>query len=376
MNPSPAPPPPARRAHPSRGSRPSQPASRRSLQIGFGVTALALALVVLFLIRDVIGAFVIGALIAFVVAPAADMLHDHLGVPRVVAIIVLLSAIVGAAAGLISAIVPLLTEEVSSLIGQAPSIASAAQQQLTNLQGHPLTIGGIRVDLSGTTDTIATHAREFVLGQFGNAVSLGITAITTAFQVVLMLIVAFLFAHDSHRIKRFLRNLVPTDYRIDYDDVWGEIQVMLFNYIRGQLVIAALIGVSSGVAVQLLGLPYALALGLAAGVTSLVPYLGPFLGALPAVLVGLAQSPQKAALVAVAYLVVSNVILNFVFPKVVGDAVRLRPILVIVAFIAGFSLGGILGMFVAIPVAATLRILYDHVHPRVFGPGPVAAADA
>ena len=60
-------------------------------------------------------------------------------------------------------------------------------------------------------------------------------------------------------------------------------------------------------------------------------------------------------------------ILNFVFPKVMGDAVKLPPLLVIVAFIAGFSWAGVLGMFVAVPIAASLRIVFDHIYPRLYG---------
>jgi predicted PurR-regulated permease PerM len=99
----------------------------------------------------------------------------------------------------------------------------------------------------------------------------------------------------------------------------------------------------------------------------LVPYLGPFLGAIPAVLVALAVSPLKAIEIGVLYFLISNVILNFFSPKIVGAAVRLPPILVIVAFIAGFSLAGILGMFIAVPVAASIRILYDYIYPRLYG---------
>ena len=68
----------------------------------------------------------------------------------------------------------------------------------------------------------------------------------------------------------------------------------------------------------------------------------------------------------IAYIVISNFFLNVIFPKVMGDAVKLPPILVIIALIAGFSWGGILGMFVAVPVAATLRILFDHIYPRLY----------
>jgi predicted PurR-regulated permease PerM len=103
-----------------------------------------------------------------------------------------------------------------------------------------------------------------------------------------------------------------------------------------------------------------------AGVTAFIPYLGPFIGAVPAILVGLAQSPGQALLVLVAYIAIPNFYLNFIYPKVMGDAVRLPPILVIIALIAGFSWGGILGMFVAVPIAATLRILFDHIYPRLY----------
>src|SRR4030081_2969288 len=106
---------------------------------------------------------------------------------------------------------------------------------------------------------------------------------------------------------------------------------MLYAYRRGALIIAGLIGIVSGIACPALGLADPVALGLIAGITALIPYLGPFIGAVPAILVGLASSPFKALVVAAVYFLISNVILNFVYPKIVGDAVRLPPILVIIA---------------------------------------------
>ena len=159
---------------------------------------------------------------------------------------------------------------------------------------------------------------------------------------------------------------MPNDYRTDFDQIWRQVRKMLYAYVRGQLIIAGLIGICSGVACAAFGLPDPIALGLIAGVTALIPYFGPFLGAIPAILVGLSVSPETALVIALVYLLISNVILNVVYPKIVGDAVKLPPILVIVALIAGFSWGGILGMFVAVPIAATLRILFDHIYPRLY----------
>ncbi|TMC34049.1 MAG: AI-2E family transporter [Chloroflexi bacterium] len=336
---------------------------RRYLQIAFGIAALVVAITILFLLRDFLGAFVLGSAIAFLIQPAVIRLHAA-GVPRVLAIVVVFIGIIVALAGLVLLIVPLGVSEVEQLQVQAPSLAAAAQDRLNGLQ--PIRVFGIDIDLKGVTETVSSHLREYLLGQFGNAVTLGLTALTTALQLLLMFIVAFLLALEAPAVRRDLRRFVPNDYRTDFDQIWRQVRKMLYAYVRGQLIIAGLIGISSGIACAAFGLPDPIALGLIAGVTALIPYFGPFLGAIPAILVGLSVSPETALVIALVYLLISNVILNVVYPKIVGDAVKLPPILVIVALIAGFSWGGILGMFVAVPIAATLRILFDHIYPRLY----------
>jgi predicted PurR-regulated permease PerM len=336
---------------------------RRYSQIAFGLAALVVAIVVLYLLRDFLGAFVLGSAIAFLIQPAVTRLHA-LGIPRILAIAVVFVGVLIALAGLVLLIVPLGVSEVSQLQVQAPALAVEAQNRLNGLQ--PIAVFGIEIDLKGITQTINSHLREYLLGQFGNAVTLGLTALTTVLQLLLMFIVAFLLAIEAPAVRRDIRRFVPSDYRSDFDQIWRQVRKMLYAYVRGQLLIAGLIGITSGVVCALLRLPDAVALGVIAGVTALIPYLGPFIGAVPAILVGLAQSPGQALLVLVAYIVIPNFYLNFIYPKVMGDAVRLPPILVIVALIAGFSWAGILGMFVAVPIAATLRILFDHIYPRLY----------
>jgi predicted PurR-regulated permease PerM len=338
---------------------------RRYLQIAFGFAALVVAIIVLYLLRDFLGAFVLGAAIAFLIQPAVVRLVA-IGIPRVIAIVIVFLVIIVALGGVVLLIVPLVVNEVGQLQTQAPSIAAAAQDRINSLQGSPVQMFGVTIDLKGITETISSHLKDYLLGQFGNAVTIGLTALTTVLQLLLTFIVAFLLALDAAAFRRLLRRLVPNDYRTDFDQIWRKVRKMLYAYVRGQLIIAGLIGILSGIACLFLGLPDAGALGLIAGITALIPYLGPFIGAVPAILVGLAQGAGKAVLVAVVYFLISNVILNFVYPKVMGDAVRLPPVLVIVAFIAGFSWAGILGMFVAVPIAATLRILFDHIYPRLY----------
>ncbi|HEV2173675.1 MAG TPA: AI-2E family transporter, partial [Nitrospira sp.] len=141
---------------------------RRYLQVAFGVSALIIAVIVLFLLRDFLGAFVLGAAIAFLIQPGVTRLHAF-GVPRLLAIALVFVGILVALAGLVLLIVPLGVSEVQQLQVQAPTLAAAAQDTLNSLQ--PVRVFGVDIDLKGLTATINSHLREYLLGQFGNAVT-------------------------------------------------------------------------------------------------------------------------------------------------------------------------------------------------------------
>ena len=347
---------------------PPRRTSSRSLQIALGIAAVLIAIVVLYLIRDVLGSFVLGALLAFLINPMVDWLQRR-SVPRAAAIILIFVALIVGLVGVGSIFVPLLTTEVGQLQLQAPTIVAQAQAQIVALQGRPITMFGYSVDLTGYAKSTNQRVAEFLLGQFGNALGIGLAAINAVIQLLLLLIIAFLVSLDAHGISGFARRLVPADYRENFDEIWPRIKSMLRGYLRGQLLLGAIIGAGVGVALWLEGVNFAFALGVLAGITALVPFVGPFIGAVPAVLVGLSESPLKAVLVGTTYFLVANFVLQFLFPKIMGSAVNLPALAIIIAFLAGFSLAGILGMFVAIPVAATMAILFEHIYPKVHGTG-------
>jgi predicted PurR-regulated permease PerM len=223
-----------------------------------------------------------------------------------------------------------------------------------------------------SADVLQQRALAVLVGPLGlSLVGFTLAALGTLFQLLLVLIVTFFLVRDVERISNLLRNLVPATYRDDVSDLAHRLRIMFAAYLRGQGLICLIIGAATGVVIFVLRLDYALALAVIAGLSAIVPFIGPFIGAVPAVAFALAVSPVKALIVAVAFVVIDNVVLNFVVPKVMGDAVRLHPVIVIVAFLAGYSAAGLVGMFVAIPVAATARIMFDFFRERVYGRAPV-----
>jgi hypothetical protein len=142
--------------------------------------------------------------------------------------------------------------------------------------------------------------------------------------------------------------------------IWREIESRLGGYVRGELLLMTSIGVLSSLGYLAIGLPYALALGVLAGLLEFVPMVGPTLGAIPAVLVALSISPQTALLV-VGYTVVLQFSENHLLvPRLMGRSVGVSPIMVILAVFSFSSLLGITGAFLAVPLAAILQVLMDH----------------
>ena len=327
---------------------------------------LAVGTVILaFAVRGILGPFILAAVLALILNPAVNA-AERRRVPRALAVLLLYGVIAAVLVMVVMYLVPLIRDEFSSLVAQGPAIASYFQDLAD--KEHVVSVLGIPIDLRQAYNDAVRNLPSVLAGHLSSVVENVFMLLNWIFQTLLVLLIAFFLVKDAHGIRRFLEDLVPHGYRTDARELAGDIYRMLGAYMRGQVAICALVGLITGVAMWLVGVPYSLALGIVAGVTAFIPFIGPFLGALPALAVAafVSQSSGKVVVVLVIYFVISNVIYNFVSPKVFGDAVHLSPMLIIVAFVVGGYLGGILGLFVAVPVAAALRILFLYAHERVY----------
>lgn len=316
-------------------------------------------------IRGILGPFIIAAILALILNPAVNA-AERRKVPRALSVLVLYAVIAATLVALGFWLNPIVRQEFSALVAQGPAIAGYLQD-LAN-KHHIVSVLGVPIDIQKTYTTAAQNLPGVLAGQLSSVVQNVFMLFNWLFQLFIVLLVGFFLVKDAHSIRRFFESLVPHGYRTDAQDLSREIYGMLGAYMRGQLAICALVGLVTGVAMWIVGVPYSLALGIVAGVTAFIPFIGPFLGAIPGVAVSafVLHSTGKVVLVLVIYFLISNIIYNFVSPKVFGNAVHLSPMLVIIAFVVGGYLGGILGLFVAVPVAATARILFRYAHERVY----------
>ena len=266
-------------------------------------------------------------------------------------------------------LVPLVVEQLASLVSAVPEIANTVGQYLQNaldfLQNRGLLpsdpqqiISRIRDDAANAAQTVAgsvlSGAFGFVYSTFGFVVTL--------FGIIF--IGAYLLV-DVRRVEATFLRAVPHDYRHDAKTLWEAFGYSLSKYLGGLALVLAIQGAISAVGLFLLGVPYALVLGAVVSVMAVIPYLGAWISGTLAVIVALTVSPTTALLTAFLFLGIQQLEGNFLTPKIQGDTLHVHPILIFLAVIIGGGLGGIPGVIVAVPTSAVLRVLFDFFRVRL-----------
>jgi predicted PurR-regulated permease PerM len=180
-------------------------------------------------------------------------------------------------------------------------------------------------------------------------------------QTVLLFTMAFYWLTSREQTLALLLLLSPKTQRQRVHAIWNDIEFRLGAYVRGQVILMVIIGVSSYLGLVALGVPYAPALALIAGITEAIPIVGPLIGAVPAVIVGFTVSPLTGILVALLYGVIQALENNVLVPKVMSSNVGLNPLVIIIAIVAGSTLNGAIGAVMAIPLAGALQVLAQHI---------------
>ncbi len=339
-------------------------------QVQVWLVGLVVAIVILYALRAVLLPFVAGMAIAYLCDPVADRLEKW-RFPRTLAT---LTVIVGAILLFVMAlllVVPLLQAQTVSFIERVPSYGSAlrglVESLLVALQDR------VTPEQMEQVRQAAGEQLTKLLGQLGRligaAFTSGLAFINLLSLVFITPIVAFYLLRDWDPMIERLDQLLPRHQSATVKLLLGRMDERLAGFVRGQLIVASILGVFYATALSLVGLEFGLAVGLLAGVASIVPFLGSVGGFVLSVGLALLQFDSVLPVLIVAGIFVVGQVAegNFLTPKLVGKRVGLHPVWVIFALLAGGSLLGLLGMLLAMPIAAVVSVLVEFVVERYRG---------
>lgn len=327
----------------------------------------------------------IAGLIVYALDPAVSALERR-RLPRWMATAVVSLGVLIVLVGLAAAAAPLVASQFGALAEKAPDLRGRGQDLLEQGFGAIGLNLQLRADADGgeIAREVADEAevalgddatRQRVASTLGGVA--GAAAGTARLLVLLALgpVLAFYLLADLPRLRRTMPRLVPPDRREEIVELAAAVGRVAGGYVRGQLIIATLVGLAASAGFALIGLPFWAVIGAVAGITNLVPFVGPVVGGLLGVAVALLTDGAGLVVgVVIVVVIVQQFESQLLQPVVMGRTVEIPPVVVLLAVVVGGGLFGLAGLLLAVPVVAAGKIVVAHVWHRTVpwaeGDGP------
>lgn len=343
---------------------------------GHGQLVLVAAILTLYWLMATTGfllaPFVLGFVLAYVLDPLVDGLETR-GLNRSAAIMLLALPVAVSGAFCVLYGIPALIVQVDQLIDVAPELLqrlggwfSGLRERilLANLPGlDEDTLPDLRtLDPASVVNFLQERRERLASGMWQGVLGLGRglgSAATLIGYVVLTPVLTFYLLRDYDEIIARVRALVPRSREAAVVEFAKEYDGLLSSYLRGQLSVALILGVMTGVLLFIVRFPYAFLLGAMVGVLGLIPFLGLVLSLIPAVIIALVSGNVATSLIKVAAVFGSTQILEgaFISPRIVGGSVGLHPVWVVLALSVGGFFFGFVGLLLGVPAAVGVKLL-------------------
>ncbi|MDQ3569972.1 MAG: AI-2E family transporter [Actinomycetota bacterium] len=336
---------------------------RRAGQVSWAVVGVAALLAIVALIvwtlRVVLPPLILASTIVFLLNPAVSGLQRR-RVPRAAGAGITYLAVVGVivAAGVL--LVPLAGAQARELSREWPGIKARTERWVDD-RAQESKGRFWEFDRKELGEALSSNELT-VRQQFDRALKLGAAVFNVLLIVVLAPIIAFYLLVDLPHIRQVSVSLIPVGAKDEVLLVSHRLNRAVGGFFRGQLMVAAIVGVLCSIGLLAIGLRFWFLVGMIAGFFNIIPLIGPWVGGLPGVVIALTTgSPLQALGVVLIMVGVQQVDNHFITPQVMHRAVQLHPAAVVLALLAGGHLGGFMGLLFAVPVAAALKIVVGHV---------------
>jgi predicted PurR-regulated permease PerM len=359
------------------------PGVRRTLILGF----LWLCIVgVLVRFREVLLPFGLAVLIAFIIEPAVTRVSAWSvagrPIPRVAVVLAIYALFVGAIVLFVVAGLPQIGHELARIGKEAATVIGDLDGYTALVVDHIAALAAqsnIPLDRGDVERLVADNTASGVQAVKDNAshiFSVGSRVIATLVQAIfgsfLVLMLTAFLSMDTARIQRFAASMVPPEYLWSYTDIVRNITRGLAGVVRGQVMICLTNGVLTFIGLWLLDVRFPLVLALIATVFSLIPIFGSIISTLPIVAVALTESFAKGVFALLWIIGIHLVEANLLNPKIMGDAAKIHPVVVVFVLIAGERTGGLIGALFAVPIASVLLAFFGFLLGRARAAGQVA----
>ena len=319
----------------------------------FKAVAIVIALWFFWYIRSIVAIFCASLLLAALIEPFADWFAKR-SIPRSLAVLIVYTVLISVVTVMGIVLVPVIAEQFTQLIANISVFSKDISDILAQFQNFSAQ--------HGFSENV-TESLQAVEQGFSTSVGSVFTTVTGIVgglaTLLIILVLTFYMVAEGEKMNKYFKSLAPIEYQPYLSELMKKIEVKIGAWLRGQFFLGFVIGLASYIGLSILGVRYALLLAIIAGFCEMIPYVGPIFSAIPAMIIALAQAPALAVIVGVMYVVIQQLENHLLVPKIMQKVTGLNPIVSILALLIGVKVGGILGAFAAIPLAAILMVVLD-----------------
>jgi len=329
----------------------------------------------LYTFRIVLVPLIIGLMIAYILQPVVRRIQHSTPLSRGVATGVVYLAVLALAIPVGVILIPVVIEQI--IYSQSQLISFA---RYLNAMGADATIevSGFTFEVQELVRQITSALTDFATSVASTSVSFVLDAARILLMVVFTFVIGFYLTRDTDLVVRWVYGLTPSSYRSDVEALMAEINGIWTAFFRGQLLLSLIVTIILTTLSAILGLPNPLLLGVWGGLLEFLPSIGNMIWGLTVVIIALVNGstylPLPHALFALivfgAYVAFAQMEMNILLPNIIGRHVRLHPVVVILGVIVGASVAGLIGVALAAPTIASLRIIMRYIYANLFDLDP------
>jgi predicted PurR-regulated permease PerM len=315
------------------------------------------------LIQTLFAPIILAGVLFYLFRPFVNMLSMKL--PRAIAILILYFGVIGLVTALIILIGPELQKQFFSFTRNMPIFINEIRDMFMSLQENEYISRfqeGENFSLEEITMEFANYLNNFV-SRIGHNIAnfIGVIANTIIIIIIIPFVLFYMLKEGEKAPNQFLK-LLPEKRQNEGREILRAMDFALSSYIQGQIIVSICVGILAYIAFLIIGLDYPLVLALVAMFTNVIPFIGPWIGTIPAVIVGLLNSPFMALLVVLAVVVVQQIESNLISPQVMGRKLSIHPLTIIFLLLVAGRFAGLLGLLLAVPTYAVGKVLVLHIY--------------
>lgn len=307
-------------------------------------------------LKAVLAPFLVAMIISYMLNPIVNLLHGR-KVPRTAAVLLIYAVFISVCVVILMNLIPMFMNQVEELSEHMPELTVRAQSMVDHFNNNNVLPSSVRDGINRSLSSLEKQVEQRIADFLNNIGAV----VNVLFIAMIVPFLAFYMMKDMDVFERAALQYVPRSRRRHAVRLLKDIDAALGSYIRGQLIVSLCVGVLAYIGYLIIGMPYPLLMAGFVSLFDIIPYLGPFFGALPALLMATTISWKMVLMVIIVNMICQNLESNVISPQVVGRSMKIHPLTIILVLLIGGQLAGVIGMILAVPFYAAIKVIVQHV---------------